>query len=385
MAQYNSNYTGAQIDQAVGRVLNGGGSSGETVTITLTTNQSSHSDIIGATVKIKDNTEGGYLLQTTWQGSEISFEVPVPVNYTVEFGGVTNYQTPSNVTYNSRTGRSRSISVQYKTEVVTVTVNTNKSGVTAQGQTVTIAGTNYTVPANGVVSRKVAFGTNYSVSVNRKSGYSIPANQSFTANTTSRSVTMTYTQRNSGVYILDTNNELFTTSEWSSYSHGTAVGVAVLSSAHNFVVSKDGILQAPISNNPMQPCSGATAITNEATARQRYSGKADTAIMVAAYASQSHSIQTGCSNKTFANGKKGYLPSLGEMVMIINNITEINSCITAVGGTEISTNYAFWTSTYYGIFQSKYYTFWSVLPSTNAANSGSEQMNNFYGTPCCEY
>ena len=208
MAQYNSNYNGSQIDEAVQKVynlktINGtnlygpgnieiqGGGGGEVVTINLTANTDS-SALIGATVKIKDNTEGGYLLQTTWQGSEISFEVPVPVNYTVEFGGVTNYQTPSNVTYNSRTGRSRSVSVQYKTEVVTVTVNTCNAGVSTQGQTVTIAGTNYTVPSNGVVSRKVAFGTSYSVSVNNKTSYRAPATQSFTANSVSRSVTMTY-------------------------------------------------------------------------------------------------------------------------------------------------------------------------------------------------
>lgn len=171
-----------------------GGTTGELITISLTTNQDStyDSDIDGATITVTDNTESTTLYTATWDGTPVDFEIPVPVNYTVSVSAVSGYQTPASVTYSSRTGRSRNITFQYNTEVITVTVNTNVSGVTAEGQVVTINGVNTTIPASGVVSQKVPYGTTYNVVCNAKTGYTTPNTQSYTANQTSRSVTMTY-------------------------------------------------------------------------------------------------------------------------------------------------------------------------------------------------
>jgi len=107
---------GSATTENLASVLGGSMSAGELVNISLVTNQSSSSydsDLIGATITITDNTESTILLNTTWDGTDISFEIPVPVNYTISVGSITGYKTPSSITYDSRTGRNRNLEFQY--------------------------------------------------------------------------------------------------------------------------------------------------------------------------------------------------------------------------------------------------------------------------------
>lgn len=90
----------------------------------------------------------------------------------------------------------KTITVLYQTEKVAVTVNTDENGVNAEGQVVTINGTDYTVPSTGVVTAKIPFDTIYSIGVNSWAGqdeYTSPESQSnITANASTRNITMTY-------------------------------------------------------------------------------------------------------------------------------------------------------------------------------------------------
>lgn len=63
-----------------------------------------------------------------------------------------------------------------------------------------------------------------------------------------------------------------------------------------------------------------------------------------------------CAAFTFPNGKKGYLPALGEWNGAYNNKTAVVSAMTLIGGTAISSNY-YWSSTQ---FTSNYswYLYW---------------------------
>jgi len=51
-----------------------------------------------------------------------------------------------------------------------------------------------------------------------------------------------------------------------------------------------------------------------------------------------------CASGTFCGQGEWYLPALGELVTIYNNLSKIQSSISSAGGTQISTNY-YWSST----------------------------------------
>ena len=84
----------------------------ETVTITLSQKGGSDSALIGAAVTVKDS-DGNTLLSTTWQGSGIVLKVKADVKYTVSCASVSNYSSPSSVTYTASVANTRSVSFSY--------------------------------------------------------------------------------------------------------------------------------------------------------------------------------------------------------------------------------------------------------------------------------
>ena len=49
----------------------------------------------------------------------------------------------------------------------------------------------------------------------------------------------------------------------------------------------------------------------------------------------------------FNNGKKGYLGAAGEWMKVFNNLSAVNTCMSKIGGREISKSDYYWTSTQY--------------------------------------
>ena len=119
-------------------------------------------------------------------------------------------------------------------EDLTVTCSTDQSGVSAAGQVLTINGTNYTVPSNGIVSVKIEKNITYSIVANDKDGYQTPASQTFTAASGSRSVTMKWKKITYGIFILYTDGSL---SNYDTVTSGkTAVGVVLKNENVSFVL-----------------------------------------------------------------------------------------------------------------------------------------------------
>ena len=52
-----------------------------------------------------------------------------------------------------------------------------------------------------------------------------------------------------------------------------------------------------------------------------------------------------CASYTFPNGKTGYLGALGEWQAAYNNKTKVNSAMSLIGGTPLSTSDYYWSST----------------------------------------
>lgn len=165
-----------------------GGTKGEKLNISLVSNQASHSDLIGAIITV---THPGGSTDYTWGGSEITVNVPSFVDYTVSYSAVNGYKTPEPFSSTAVPENSRSITAEYKTELVSVSLKAD-NGSSVNGARVTINGQSHTW--NGtVITQKVPFGTVYSVVPQALSGFGTPESQSgITAGLASRSFTFTY-------------------------------------------------------------------------------------------------------------------------------------------------------------------------------------------------
>lgn len=169
---------------------------GEKLNLSLRTNQSAHSDLTGVNVRL---TYADVVKDYTWEGSDMTLSIPPYVPYTVSFGNVDDYKTPNPLSFTAVPANSRSVVVEYKTEIVSVTLVAD-DGSSTNGQKVTINGVTKTY--NGVaVTQKVAHETNYSVSVDAKSGYSTPATKTFTASEAIRNIEFTYLASSLKVYL----------------------------------------------------------------------------------------------------------------------------------------------------------------------------------------
>lgn len=165
-----------------------GGAKGEKLNISLVSNQASQTDLIGAIITV---THPGGSTDYTWGGSEITVNVPSFVDYTVSYSAVNGYKTPEPFSSTAVPENSRSITAEYKTELVSVRLKAD-NGSSVNGARVTINGQSHTW--NGtVITQKVPFGTVYSVVPQALSGFGTPESQSgITAGLASRSFTFTY-------------------------------------------------------------------------------------------------------------------------------------------------------------------------------------------------
>lgn len=309
------------------------------MSITLTSNQGTDATLnAGTNVVVKCGTINKTLI---WKGSTLTQKIPTGQAYTITPAALSGYKTPTAKT-GTAIGTSMSESMQYQTELVTVTVNTDNS-VSCSGQKVTINGTEYTY--SNPIAVKIPFGTSYSVSVNGKAGFTSPDAQSFTANQASRSVTMTYLEIKRGIFILDTDGNLVKRADWNTGNNSKAVGVAVLSDNCKFVISTTENSSNIQWGGDGTTISNIVTTTDAATAKKDYLGSGNTDKIITQLGSGNAPAADYCRGVTFKHGKKGYLGSLGEWQEAYNNKAEIDACMSLIGGTAINASNFHWTST----------------------------------------
>ena len=314
------------------------------MSITLSSNQGTDEALnTGTGVTIQCGTVNK---QLTWTGTVLKEKLPTGQAYTITPSALEGYKTPD-AKSGTANGASMSETLLYQTEVVTVTVNADNSA-SVSGQQVTINSQQYSY-SGSPISVKIPFGTSYSVSVNAKSGYTTPSEQQFTANQATRSVTMTYLEIKRGIFILDTDGNLVKRTEWNTGNNSKAVGVAVLSDNCKFVIAPEQNSSKPMwsKGGAYDNISGVTTTTNASTAKADYKGVQNSAAIVSKYGNSTDYAAGWCQNYTFKNGKKGYLGSCGEWQEAYNNKSEIDACMSLIGGTAIATDDYHWTSTQY--------------------------------------
>ena len=253
---------------------------GETVSILLKTNQSSNEDLNGVKVVVSYDDESHEYAYN----SQFSVEIPKDKTYTVTFGEVDGYKTPSSVTYTATQGFSRSIEVTYYGEKVTVDVSA-EGGASVDGQAVIVE--------TGVPSE--------------------------------------------GVYIEDTSHKLWTTDEWDN------------SATANSIVVSDGSMAKRVSLTNgskgklgyFQYNSALPAIGTQEEAVLDMNGKENTSLLKEEHMSAASETNKPYSDIYYApysfpdGSKRGYVPSLGELIFLYQYHFEIDSALDKCGAEAI--------------------------------------------------
>ena len=309
-------------------------------------------------------------MDTANHKKQFSISVNPGVTYSIRLGSITGYATPDVSSYQNVTKADgvTTIALTYNTEAVTVTVGTDQSGVTAQGQNITVNGTVYTVDSTGVITAKVPFGTQYSVSADAKSGYTTPATQTFTAGQVSRAVAVTYAKINLGIFAYYSDGSL----KDLDHADSSAIGVAVLTSNAKFVIDKanvSGDTKTFGGYNVDMSSIGVVVTTGATTAKADFKGAENTTKIINKLGSSSAPAAAACRA---AFGGVGYLGACGEWNEAYVNKSAVNSMMAKIGGTAITESY-YWTSTLYNASANSW-----VLDWDGGYTVGSSRSYDYY-------
>lgn len=334
-----------------------------TLSLTINTNQSSRTDV--ASVKATVTHDG----TSTQMGHGDRLELIKNKTYTITFPEVANYKKPDNITFVvDRDGLFDMVGT-YQTEVVTVSVTAEDSSSVA-GQVVTINGEAITLTASGIATNKVPFGTEYSISVDSKSGYWKPSVQTFTASQSFRNVTMAYKIVPLGVYIQDKSGNLWTTDQWDSNNNANANAIAVITANIQVLVSLKEINNRFTDTYDTPFENYCNAVSDEAVAKVDYNGKENTANILKTI---DGFIAGWATNFKFPDGTTGgYIPALGELREIYLNRTAINNALSACGATTMDKT-SYWSSTFNRVDAYRY--FWKHLWGMDSV--GGEKSINY--------
>ena len=181
-----------------------------------------------------------------------------------------------------------------------------------------------------------------------------------------------------GIYIQHIDGNLYTTDEWTAggFTNDLANGVAVASSGVQFVVAKtDASSNATWSSSTANAVeiAGIMLTADETLAKTDYAGEINTNKIVAADSGATAAM--ACDSYIFPNGKKGYLPAMGELNIINMFMTAFNEAVTLIEGATLY-NAHYWSSTQYNTSKA-----WRFNPSTGvfigASKAGYGESRNY--------
>lgn len=237
-------------------------------------------------------------------------------------------------------------------ETLTLTV-TAEDGSSVAGQKATINGDVYPLDSTGIVIANIPFGVEYTIELDAKSNYIVPAPMTFMSSQNSREVTITYKEKQLGVFIQDKSHRLWNVSEWNTSNNSNVNGVVLVTENVELLISltETSKLQVVESYANLQYLSDINPITDDTVARYDFNGKSKTEKIIKINSSIDYSPGY-CWNFVFPDGiTHGYLPSMGEYNEIYQNIGTISTALSKVGGRafhlELMSFYQ--SSTLYGV------------------------------------
>lgn len=161
-----------------------------------------------------------------------------------------------------------------------------------------------------------------------------------------------YNIKSNGVYIQHINGNLYTTSKWSAngFANDEANGIAIISDEASFVMAKNNVSSQQLSwGGRNKAISGIATTTAGAEAIKDFNGFANTTKIIEQLNGYTYDGITGapaaeaCVAYVFPNGKRGYLPSMGEWRAAYKNRMEVINALWKIGA-EHRIGY-YWTST----------------------------------------
>ena len=184
-----------------------------------------------------------------------------------------------------------------------------------------------------------------------------------------------------GVFIYDTNGNLTKPEEWDTANNDLAVGVAVIDENCSFVIGKTQ------SNNRIAwsdtlngtTVSGIVITQDSSIAKTDYAGEANSSIVRGLTSGENNAFNWAYGNTITVSGTTlyGYIGAFGEWQTAYNNKSSIDSALSKIGGTAMSTSNNHWTSTQ----GSSYYAWmldWSDGSVGSSSKRGSYYVRAFY-------
>ena len=218
----------------------------------------------------------------------------------------------------------------------------------------------YTNNYGDVVTEKVSQGSH---NLNVKNGTQVTVTPDAIGNITSEPQTFTWQgfthecnfvfAKDAGVYIQHVNGSLYTESEWTAggYANSDANGVAILSSDVSFVIAKANAVNPALRWGGFdKTLTDIVTTADSIKAVLDFDGVCNTPKIIEQLSGYNDGYSTGapaaeaCAAYTFPNGKKGYLPAMGEWKTAYDNKTAVVSAMSLIGGTAIRSN-SYWSST----------------------------------------
>lgn len=153
-----------------------------------------------------------------------------------------------------------------------------------------------------------------------------------------------------GVYVYSTDEKLYKPEYWDAANNENAVGVAVIADSCRFAISKVQGGNMEWGGNGIV-INDIVTTTNANTAKMDYDGKGNTDKIIAQLGAGNAPAANYCKNTDglFPDGRQGYLGSLGEWQEAYNNKSEVDACMSLIGGAAIATDSTHWTSTQYSL------------------------------------
>ena len=352
----------------------------ETLIINLVSNQTNpDSNLNGVIVNVRYS---GVDHKQTWAGEALSFNIPNGTEYTIEYGDITDsegnktYATPTAETFTAA-GNKITLSRYYNSEKLTVNVSGVSSGftITVNGQSQTATSGTYYIP----------YDTVYTISASSVKGYSATVSESsITANSKTRTVTVTYAKLANGIYICDTSGNLTAVGSWNTSNNSSAIGVAVVSDNCSFIIEKTASNSTKPWGGYGTTISGIATTSNTSTAKADYAGESNTTKIINQLGSGNAPAAEHCRGRSCTvNGTTlyGYLGALGEWQTAYNNKSSVDSALSKIGGTAMSTTYFHWTSTQYSSYNA-WNLYWGNgnVDYNNGKNDGIH-VRAFYPLP----
>lgn len=150
-----------------------------------------------------------------------------------------------------------------------------------------------------------------------------------------------------GVYIQHIDGNLYTKEDWvnEGFSKDLANGVAIAGAVtgEGFVIGKEDLntkdKQRWYYGNPSL-IAGVLATTSSSVAILDMQGLQNTSLLTGY-----HQVASSCRNYTFPNGNKGYLPAMGELHLLYQNVDTVEDLMKTIGGSVFKEGEMYWSST----------------------------------------